>query len=152
MSGKDLIEQGYIQLSRKYRVVARGPIGKTPLEAIYEKDPAYINSLFANALAKIEAECAAIYPHRYADEPPERLTLSKEDFDEFLLAKGKTPISWSKNKCSCGQIWFINGRCPSCGSLALNSYTEGKVKTERELVVTWKYDSKKHVLPSWQKK
>ncbi len=115
MNGKELIEAGYIQLSRKHRIVARGPVSKTPLEAVYERDPALVTFMFTDALRNIEAHCAAMYLTRFAKEPPERLQLSKEEFDDFLRAKGRTPVSWSKNKCVCGQVWFINHRCPSCG-------------------------------------
>jgi hypothetical protein len=115
MNGKELIEAGYIQKSRKHRIVVRGPVGKTALEAVFEAAPGVVDQLFEDALRDIEDKCKWLYIQNYATEPPDRLELSKEDFDDFLRAKGRSPITWSKNKCSCGQVWFVNKRCPTCG-------------------------------------
>ena len=75
---KDLYKQGFRQVSRKYRMVARLPEGKTGLEALAEVDP----RLAKDMLDRMNNAAAEQYLRCYA-KPPYVLTLSVEEFDEF---------------------------------------------------------------------
>lgn len=82
---RTLIRQGYQQISRKYRLVARLPEGKTGIEALRDVDPALISRWEEN----LERRAAEFFCRVYSKDT---LELSEVDFKEFrfFMGGGKT--------------------------------------------------------------
>lgn len=76
---KTLIDSGFQQISRKYRMLARVPEGMTGVEAMRRASPAFVANLEAN----MERMCADQYMRCYA-RADEKIELSIEEFTEFL--------------------------------------------------------------------
>lgn len=93
-NGKELVAQGYRQLSRAYRMVGRLPEGKTGLEALAEHDP----RLAADFKARAEDWATEHYLRTYARGEPEILELSDEEFKDFYQAKNGTPTKLDPRK------------------------------------------------------
>ncbi len=83
-----LVAQGYKQVSRKYRMVAGLPEGKTGLEALKEADP----EKYADLMTRVEEMAADRYRTYCADKNGHRLTLTWEEFNEFLTLTGRKPL------------------------------------------------------------
>lgn len=79
-----LIAQGYIQVSRRYRIVARLPEGKTGLEALREVDPRLVQEM----LDRVERDATDMYLRVHAT-PAEKLNLSETEFEAFLERKNR---------------------------------------------------------------
>lgn len=80
----DLLKQGYVQISRRYRIVARLPRGKTGLEALEEADPALVEDW----LASLEERATEQYLRVYAPNELKE-TLTEEEFNAFLRLRGR---------------------------------------------------------------
>jgi len=83
----DLIALGFQQVSRKYRLLARIPAGKTGLQALAEVQPDYARQILDNA----ERQAAAAYMriHACGDD---RVELTREEFEEYLSKTGRAPV------------------------------------------------------------
>jgi hypothetical protein len=88
----DIVAQGYEQVSRKYRIVARLPEGKTGLEALAEVDP----ELAKHMLDEVNLEAGRHYMRVHARHT--QLSLTWEEFNEFLIKTGKKPAPLEKIK------------------------------------------------------
>jgi hypothetical protein len=80
----DLIAAGYKQTSRRYRMLARIPPGKTGLEALAEFDSHLAEHFLENA----NRAAASQYMSCYA-KGDDKLELTEEEFNEFLRQKRK---------------------------------------------------------------
>jgi hypothetical protein len=76
---EQLIAEGFEQVSRRYRRLARLPYGKTGLEALAEVDP----ELAAHMLDSVNRRAAEQYMRVYAKDD-EKIELNAEEFDEYL--------------------------------------------------------------------
>ena len=84
----EIVAQGYQQVSRKNRMVARLPPGMTGLEALRTVDPQLADNFLANA----ERMAAEQYMRCYANKE-NQLTLTQGEFAEFLKATGRGPTN-----------------------------------------------------------
>jgi hypothetical protein len=105
----ELIAQGYEQTSRKYRIVARLPPGKTGLEALAEVDP----GLAANILRNANEQAAQQFRRVHA-QGEDQLTLTWGEFNEFLVKTGKGPMPLEKIK----ELAIANGTYDPAWDLA----------------------------------
>ena len=80
-----LIEDGYEQVSRKYRTVARLPPGKTGLEALREVDPRLADQFLKNANEMAKHQYLRCYDS-------DKIELTYEEFSEFLIKTGRSPL------------------------------------------------------------
>ena len=79
---KDCVSQGYVQVSRKYRIVARLPTGRTGMQALEAVDSSLAKQIRDNA----ERSAKEMFLRMYALD---KLILSREEFAEFLQLVGK---------------------------------------------------------------
>lgn len=77
-----LVDEGYRQVSRKFRHVARLPDGMTGLEALRSVDP----DLHDRMMQRMEEEAADHFRRVHASEQGLWLTLTTEEFDAFRRA------------------------------------------------------------------
>lgn len=82
-----LVLEGYVQTSRKFRLIGRVPPGMTPLEALRLKDPQTADSFER----RFQEQCADYYRRCYA-EGDEKLELSIEEFGAFLRLTGRGTV------------------------------------------------------------
>lgn len=80
-----LIAQGYEQVSRKRRTIARLPEGKTGLEALAAVDPTHV----ANLRTSMENHAAEFFRRIYAEHAGLTVVLTEEEFSEFLHETGR---------------------------------------------------------------
>ena len=72
-----LIQDGYEQVSRKYRRLARLPDGMNGIEAMRTVDPGFVRL----KMEHLEQECAEMFLRVYSAE---KVELTVEEFEEFL--------------------------------------------------------------------
>ena len=77
----ELVKQGYVQISRKRRLIRRLPVGKTGLQALQEVAP----EMAAHLLAKTEEWATQIYMRTYG-KPEDELALTDAEFLAFYKA------------------------------------------------------------------
>ena len=80
----ELIAAGFVQTSRKYRMLARVPAGMTPLEALRQVDP----DTAASLEKRMQEWCAEHYRRCFA-RGDDSVTLSIEEFAAFLRLTGR---------------------------------------------------------------
>lgn len=80
----ELVAAGYKQVSRKYRLVARLPEGKTGMEALEAHAP----DTARNFRRMAEEMAASQYLRIYADRDGNQVELTPEEFEEFRKAGG----------------------------------------------------------------
>lgn len=81
----ELIAEGYEQISRKYRTLARLPYGKTGLEALAEVDPDLAVQYLRNAEEMAKSQYLRVYSR-------DKVELTTEAFNEFLQKTGRRPV------------------------------------------------------------
>ncbi|HUU88151.1 MAG TPA: hypothetical protein VMX17_10415 [Candidatus Glassbacteria bacterium] len=81
---KQMLADGYRQLSRKYRHIGKLPKGKTGLQALREVDPSLAKS-FEN---RMEEWATDQFLRVYGQQAGCIVTLSHEEFNEFLRQRG----------------------------------------------------------------
>jgi len=83
----EVIAGGFKQVSRKYRMLARVPTGKTPIEALREVDP--------RAAKRLEERLHDWATNEYIRchaEGENKVELSVEEFKEYLGKTGRAPV------------------------------------------------------------
>jgi len=83
----DLITAGFQQVSRKYRLLARTPANKTPLEALAEVEPAYAKHILAQANDRAARHYMAVHARG-----EDKVELSYGEFVEYLKKTGRAPV------------------------------------------------------------
>ncbi len=83
----EFIQGGYQQVSRRYRLIARLPSGKTGLEALAEVNP----ELAKHFLAQANEQAARQYLARHADGE-NKVELTDDEFREYLGKTGRAPV------------------------------------------------------------
>jgi len=83
----ELIARGFVQTSRKYRLVAGLPAGKTGVEALREANPERLERL----LKWLEEKASSEYRTYCAEKEGNQLTLTWGEFNEFLVKTGRSP-------------------------------------------------------------
>jgi len=77
----ELSKQGYIQVSRKYRRLAKLPCDKgSATEWLRDHDPVYFNEIQAKIKQRIESECASYL----MITKPELLELTPEEWEAWI--------------------------------------------------------------------
>jgi hypothetical protein len=84
-SGADLVRMGYHQISRKDRMVARLPEGKTGLEALTEVDPGMARTYFDNMTRVTTDHYLRVYGK-------DTLELTEAEFEDFRNAGGRSVL------------------------------------------------------------
>ena len=98
----ELLQQGVKQISRKYRTVARLPVGMTGLDALRERSP----ERYAQIMRRAESWAAEEYRIGVAKDYGDEFELTVEEFSEFLKKTGR------------GNGWKPKGEaCEHCRSL-----------------------------------
>jgi len=85
-TGAELVAAGYMQVSRKYRTIARLPPGKTAIEAMKELHP----HAYQQVLEDIEQSAMRQYLRVYAHSDGNTLELTEEQFNAFRDAGGQS--------------------------------------------------------------
>jgi hypothetical protein len=80
------VSQGYRQISRSHRLIARLPENVTALEAIARLDP----EMHRRMLELVEQRAADYYRRMYAKQEGNELALMADEFDAFRAAGGGT--------------------------------------------------------------
>lgn len=81
--GKELAEQGYKQVSSKYRMVGKLPDGMTGIQALATVDPELAKRMQQTADASAEHQYLRVYDKA-------TLKLTEEEFQDFKKAGGST--------------------------------------------------------------
>ena len=89
----ELIRNGFEQVSRKYRTLARLPPGKTGLEALAEVYP----DLAAHFLRNANRIAAEQYLRCYA-KGEDKIELTRDEFNEYLEKTGRYRMPTANNK------------------------------------------------------
>lgn len=84
----ELLQQDAKQVSRKYRLVARLPVGMTGIEALCERAP----DRYARVMARAEQWAADDYRREVAHKHGDLFELTREEFAEFLVKTGKRDV------------------------------------------------------------
>lgn len=85
-TGKELVDAGYFQTSRAYRLVAKLPEGKSAIDALAAHDP----RMAAHFLSIAERAARGHYLRgRYAEADGNSLALTEEEFADFIRTPGK---------------------------------------------------------------
>lgn len=79
-----MVEDGYQQISRKYRLVARLPKGETGLEALKRVD---LRS-YLRIMNQAEHSAADTYRRMHAREEGNEIELDEKEFEAFRKAGG----------------------------------------------------------------
>jgi hypothetical protein len=85
-TGAELVAAGYMQVSRRYRTVARLPPGKTAIEAMKELHP----RAYQQILDDIEQSAMRQYLRMYARGDGNTLELTEDQFNAFRAAGGQS--------------------------------------------------------------
>lgn len=113
----ELLQQGAQQVSRKYRIVARLPVGMTGLDALRERSP----ERYADVMRRAEQWAADEYRRDVACRHGDYFELTVEEFNEFLEKTGR-------------RAWTPKGEaCEHCRSLG---HTHAKDCPNNDRVVT----------------
>lgn len=83
---KKLVEDGYEQISRKYRTLARLPEGMTGIEALRSADPFLAQRFLDNAERAAKEQYMRVY-----SKAEDRAELTVEEFNAYLKATGRGP-------------------------------------------------------------
>ena len=83
---KELFDQGYKQVSRKYRQLAGLPAGKTGIQALEAHHGHY-----ESFMKDMEERAAEYYRTYCAAKDGNVVQLTPEEFNEWLVLNGRTP-------------------------------------------------------------
>lgn len=84
-TGMNLVAEGWVQISRRHRMVARLPKGKTGLQALQERDL----GAYKRLMERVEREAASTFLRVYSNREGERRELTLPEFAAFRKLGGE---------------------------------------------------------------